>query len=47
MQLEEAITLGENLNLLIGDLIVPTKLQELLPEGRFLVSHPTLRMVPV
>lgn len=47
MKLEQIITLGENLSLNRGDMTVPTKLQELMPEGRLLVSYPTYQSVPV
>ncbi len=47
MHFDEIVTVGELMELQIGDLAVKTKLQDLLDNRRFTVFHPTLKGVPI
>ncbi len=47
MHFDEIVTVGELMELQIGDLAVKTKLQDILENRRFTVFHPTLKGVPI
>ncbi len=47
MHFDEIVTVGELMELQIGELAVKTKLQDILENGRFTVFHPTLKGVPI
>jgi len=43
MEAHEILTIGELMEIKVGDDLIKTKLQELLPDGRFTVFHPTVK----
>lgn len=47
MQAQEIITIGELMEIKINNGFVKTKLQDLYPDGRFTVFHPTVKGLPV
>ena len=47
MEAHEILTIGELMEIKVGDDFIKTKLQELLPDGRFTAFHPTVKGMPV
>ncbi len=47
MQFDEIVTVGENMEMQLGEMSMKTKLQDVLGSGRFTVFHPTIKSVPL
>jgi len=47
VQFDEIVTVGEIMEIQIGELSVKTKLQDVLVDGRFTVFHPTIKNIPL
>ncbi len=47
MQFDEIVTVGEIMEMQLGELSLKTKLQEIFANGRFSVFHPTIKNVPL
>ncbi len=47
MRFDEIVTIGEIMEMKVGDLCMRTKLQDMLDDEQFTVFHPTIKSVPV
>lgn len=47
MRFDEIVTVGENMEMQMGEMSMKTKLQDVLGSGRFTVFHPTIKSVPL